>query len=177
MEGPERRHGLEEVKPATCGIPTFTSFPRKSGFSDPSRALEVGYQQQTTVEHATPDNRLLVRPRSSGVLDSQLISNFWDKYIPDNAPSQGSVSQCVWLQQAIGLPNPSEALRLSLKALVMTRLGFESNDESLFRQGHVNYVGALQSVQRDISREDLVMRDNLFVAGYILAVYEVCHAC
>lgn len=119
---------------------------------------------------------MLLRPNDTAVLDQQLIYAFWQKYIPLNASAQGG-SSCIWLEQVIWLPNPGEALQFSIKALALTRLGFVNRDESLALQGNTYYGRALQSVQQALWRENAVANDDIFVAGYVLAVYEVSSTC
>lgn len=173
IEGPEKRRGLEEAKPLAYTTTASGEVARLDDSTSPSMLSNIAYQHDSLRQHVSADNRLLVQPTSSTVLDQQLISNFWEKYIPADARTQGLQSPCLWLKQIIALPNRGQALQLSLKALALTRLGFVTNDESMARQGSINYVGALQLVQRDLQCEDLVMRDDLFLAGYTLAIYEV----
>ena len=118
------------------------------------------------------DDRLFVQPSGTAVLDQQLISAFWEKYIPLHSHPQGD-SACVWLQQAIWLQNPGEVLQVALKALATTRLAWINKDETLAQQGSMWYGRALQFAQKALWRENAVENDDIFVAGYVLAVYEV----
>ena len=115
---------------------------------------------------------MLLEPDATAVLDQQIISAFWERYTPLNANARGG-SACIWLEQVIWLPDPGEALRLSIKAFAMTRLGWLNNDRSLALQGNMCYNRALQSVQQALWQESTAMNDEIFVAGYVLAVVEV----
>ena len=64
------------------------------------------------------------------VSEVQLISTFWECYVPSSSCAQAG-SPCPWLQQSIALLNPLPALRLSLKALAMARLGWLHKDTTL----------------------------------------------
>ncbi len=106
------------------------------------------------------------------MFDQQIISSFWERYIPSNANAQdGSPSH--WLQRVIGLPKPGKAIYYSLKALAMTRLGWINGDESLALQGRVFYSRGLQALQKSLSSKDIIYEDDVFAAGYALSVYEV----
>ena len=121
---------------------------------------------------ATPENRMLVQPNSAAVIDQQLISSLWELYTPLTDTAQGKPT-CIWLEQVLQLPNHGEALQRSLKALALSRVGFFNKDNSLALQGNSLYVQALQSVQKTLWRQNAVEVDDIFVAGYVLALYEV----
>lgn len=140
--------------------------------SNPSMLSNLSFQRDLVERRALAENRMLISPTISAVQNQQLISAFWQKYIPIDAYAQ-SGSTCVWLEQVISQPNPGEALQFSLKALAATRLGWVNKDESLALQGNGFYGRALQEVQKGLWRENMVMHDDIFVAGYVLAVYEV----
>ncbi len=131
----------------------------------------VSYLREALEERAPADHRMLLVPSVSAVLDNQLISLFWEKYVPADYVVQGG-SPCIWMEQIIALPGLGETLQLSLKALAMTRLAWINNDDSMALQGNVIYGRALQSVQHSLWLEDLAMHDDVFVAGYICAIYE-----
>lgn len=132
----------------------------------------LSFQRDLVERRAVAENRRVLVPSSFAVQDQQLISTFWQKYIPIDSLAQ-SGSACVWLEQVISLPNPGAALQLSLKALAATRLGWIYRDESIALRGNGFYGRALQEVQKGLWRENMVMHDDIFVAGYVLAVYEV----
>ena len=115
---------------------------------------------------------MLFQPNKTALTDQQLVSAFWEKYIPLNTSAQGG-SACVWLEQVISLPQKSGVLELSLRALAMTRLGWIEKDRALALQGNMYYGNALQSIQTALWRQDATINDDLFVAGYVLAVHEV----
>ena len=118
------------------------------------------------------DNRLLTQPSSSTVIDQQIISSFWERYIPSNANTQdGSPSH--WLQRVISLPKPGKAIYFSLKALAITRLGWINRDESLALQGRFSYSRVLQILQKSLSSEHIIYDDNILAAGFALSIYEV----
>ena len=122
--------------------------------------------------HGARDNRLLTQPSISNVFDQQIISAFWERYIPSDANAQeGSPSH--WLQRVIGLPKPGKAIYYSLKALAMTRLGWINRDESLALQGRMFYSRGLQVLQQSLSSENIIYEDNILAAGFALSIYEV----
>ena len=67
---------------------------------------------------------------NANVSETQLISTFWECYVPSRSCAQAG-SPCAWLQRSIALSNPLPALRLSLKALAMTRIGWLHKDTAL----------------------------------------------
>lgn len=84
--------------------------------------------------------------------------------------------QCAWLQQALSLSDPSLALRLSLKALAMARLGWIHRDNTLVLSGRVLYGQALQEIQKALYDERAMWKDETLATGNILALYEVTNS-
>ena len=128
--------------------------------------------EETFDSDEATDDRLLAQPSRASAFDQQIISSFWEKYIPSSASAQ-SGSPCSWLQQVIGLSNPGEALYCSIKALAMTRLGWIHRDNSLALQGHIFYSRALQVLRKALLSEHEIYEDKIFAAGYVLSIYEV----
>ena len=116
------------------------------------------------------DNTIL-QLSNGAAYEAQLISTFWDHYIPQQ--SVQASCQCKWLQQALDLPNPSPALRLSLKALAMARIGWIHRDDMLVLNGRVLYSQALQAIQTALYDEHLMWQDETLATGNVLAWYEV----
>ena len=132
----------------------------------------VDFQRGLVEARRANDNRMLVQPNASSMVDQQVIGAFWAKYLPKDPNARGR-QPCDWLEQVLALPNPSEYLQLSLKALAMTRLGFVHRDEGLALQGNQFYGLALQAVQKALFNERTMRDDQVFAAGYVLSVYEV----
>ena len=80
--------------------------------------------------HNVTWNNMPPLSNNAKVSEVQLISTFWECYVPSRSCAQAG-SPCAWLQQSIALPNPLPALRLSLKALAMTRLGWLHKNTTL----------------------------------------------
>ena len=114
---------------------------------------------------------ICVRPDHGIVLEAQLISTFWDHYIPQQSVQSGC--HCKWLQQAMDLPNPSPALHLSLKALALSRMGWMYRDDTLVLHGRMMYSQSLQAIQKALYDEGTMWRDETLATGNILAWYEV----
>ena len=162
--GFEKRHGLEEAK--ALPISKYVRVDTHPTKSDVASFHGVSYNRRAG------DNRLLTQPSSSTVFEQQIVSSFWEKYIPSNANAQdGSPSH--WLQRVIGLTKPGKAIHYSLKALAMTRLGWINGDESLALQGRVFYSHGLQVLQKSLSSESIIFDDNVLAAGFALSIYEV----
>lgn len=117
------------------------------------------------------DNRILSQLSATPAFDSQIIALFFERYLPVDKSAQNA-GRC-WLRQAVGLPNPGEALHLSLKAISMTRLGRLFEDERLAFQGGTCYGVALQQLRKALQSEVAVRQDETLAAGFILALYEV----
>ena len=132
-------------------------------------------KQAETPSKKTPDTRIVFQPSSASAFDKQIVSLFWERYIPSTDESLSDGSPCPWLQQIISSPSPpdTEALQLSLKALTVTRLGRMNQDDRLALQGQSCYVRALQQLQKALRSDHTVGRDETFAAGYLLALYEV----
>ena len=159
-----KRHGLEEAKVSSLSEPWLPK-PRII-------QSELDHCKETFDSLKVADDRLLIQPSYAGAFDQQIISSFWEKYIPSNASAQ-SGSPCAWMQQVIGLSNPGEALYCSLKALAMTRLAWIHRDDALALKGHIFYSRALQVLKTALSQDYTIYQDEIFAAGYVLSIYEV----
>ena len=78
-----------------------------------------------------------------------------------------------WLQQAVGLQDPGEALKLSLRAVSMTTMGRLCKDEMLAFEGGKYYGTALQQLRTALQSDSTVWHDETLAASLVLAVYEV----
>ncbi|KAL9086239.1 MAG: hypothetical protein Q9159_004304 [Coniocarpon cinnabarinum] len=85
-------------------------------------------------------------------------------------------SNFMWLQQAAFLPNQGEALRLSLRALSLSRIGWANNDEALRGEARSTYTAALAALQKALWNSDLANRDETLAAGRVVTLYEVFEA-
>lgn len=115
-----------------------------------------------------------LQPSNAAAYEAQLISTFWEHWVPQQSVQTGC--QCPWLQQALNLPDPSPALRLSLKAVAMARLGWIHQDDRLVLSGRVSYGQALQEVQKALYDERTMWKDETLATGNVLAVYEVSNS-
>ena len=113
------------------------------------------------------------QPDTGAAYEAQLISTFWDHFIPRQSGRPQAGCQCKWLRQALDLPNPSPALRLSLKALAMARCGWIYQNKTLARHGRVLYGQALQAIQKALYDEHVMWQDDTLATGNALAWYEV----
>lgn len=129
---------------------------------------------QTPVKQ-TADTRITFQPSGANAFDNQIISLFWERYIPSTDESISDGSPCLWLQHVISAPSPpdTDALQLSVKALAITRLGRMNQDDRLALQGQSCYVRALQLLQKALRSDSAVGRDETFAAGYVLALHEL----
>lgn len=163
-EGFEKRHRLQEAKT----LPISKHTRPETHLTGPDVASFHGVSSSRRAR----DNRLLTRPSGSTLFDQQIISSFWEKFIPSDANAQhGPPSN--WLQRVIGLPEPGKAIYYSLKALAMTRLGWINGDESLALQGRQCYSSALRALHNSLSSEHVIYEDDIFAAGFALSIYEV----
>lgn len=138
----------------------------------------VSFAKTTEIQRRRlPDDRkpviasMSLQPGNAAAFESQLLSTFWEHHIPQQSVQAGC--QCLWLQEALGLPDPSPALRLALKAVAMTRLGWLYRDNTLVLHGRVLYGQALQDTQKALYDERSMWRDETLATGNILALYEV----
>jgi hypothetical protein len=109
---------------------------------------------------------------STIVLREKLVSLFLDMYLPAGFHLHGP-SPITWLNEAISLNNPGQALSLSILALSTTRVGRIGSDEPLTEQGNMLYVHALRELRKALWDRHLMWRDETLAAARILAIYEV----
>lgn len=129
---------------------------------------------QTPVKQIA-DTRITFQPSGANAFNNQIMSLFWERYIPSTDESVPDGSPCGWLQHAISSPGPpdTDVLQLSLKALAVTRLARMNQDDRLALQGQSCYVRALQQLQKALRSDHAVARDETFAAGYVLALHEL----
>ena len=123
------------------------------------------------IQKPVPDS-VPLQPKHAAAYEAQLISTFWEHWSPKQSAQSGC--QVPWLQQTLSLPNPSPALRLSLKALAMSRLGWFHRDGALTLSGRTLYGQALQVIQKALYDETTMWQDETLASGNILSAYEVC---
>ncbi|CAD6580282.1 MAG: hypothetical protein ASARMPRED_009410 [Alectoria sarmentosa] len=165
-QGIAKREPFEEAKPSQDTVSWSASY--KVPFAVPTFAQ----QKNTPSNQETVSSGMSLQPSNAAVCEAQLISTFWEHYIPQQSIQTGY--QCAWLQQTLGLPDPSPALRLALKALAMARLGWIHRDNTLVLNGRVFYGQALQEVQKSLYDERTMWQDETLATGNILALYEFC---
>ena len=130
-------------------------------------------QRELPCTQAEPMANTDLQPGTGAAYEAQLISTFWDHFIPQQSGRPQAGCQCKWLQQALDFPNPSPALRLSLKALAMARIGWINRDDTLVHHGRVLYGQALQAIQKALYDEHAMWQDDTLATGNVLAWYEV----
>lgn len=119
----------------------------------------------------TVSDSMYYQPKNAAACEAQLNSTFWEIYMPRQSVQTGC--QCSWLQQALDLSEPPPALRLSLKALALARLGWIHQDSTLVINGRVLYGQALQEVQKTLYNDQTMWQDETLATGNVLALYEV----
>ena len=147
--------------------------PTEQDFSQPQPMVSnIDFHRGLFESRRASSNPMFVQPSTNAAFDQQIISVFWEKYIPSVSTAQHE-TPCLWLQQVIDLPTRGIPLHLSLKAFAMTRIGFINKDDSLVLQGNLIYGRALNAIRNSLSSEASMWHDELFAAGYVLSVYEV----
>ena len=165
IQGITKRRPLEEVKQSQ----QLASWSIASTLSmDESTAAQQRERPNPSEDNF---NSIHVQPDNGMAHEAQLISTFWDHYIPRQSVQSGC--HCKWLEQAMDLPNPSPALRLSLMALALSRIGWMYRDDSLVLQGRMMYSQSLQAIQKALYDEETMWQDETLATGNILAWYEV----
>ena len=117
-------------------------------------------------------NNMPLPPSNPNASEVQLVSAFWECYVPSGSSAQAG-SSCAWLQQSICLPDPPPALRLSLNALAMTKLGWIQNDDAFVRGGRAVYGNALRELQKTLYDERSIRQDETMATCNVMALYEV----
>lgn len=103
------------------------------------------------------------------------MNAFLDVYFPKDLVARHD-SNHIWLQQAAFLPKPNEALRLALRAVSLSRVGWCHNDDSLVVEGRATYTAALAAFQQALWTPELANRDETLAAGRVVTIYELFEA-
>ena len=165
-EGRQKRRRLEEAKPRSLDSGASSSnLSRSSSASGPSRSNPMAAASSTA----------LALPQQVGgrnLDNAQIISAFWEKFVPREASAQGA-DPCPWLHQIILNPNKSQALEVAVNALAMTRVGWAEGEAALSIRGRDQYGLALKKLQSALYDKDLMWHDDTLAAAYCLSTYEV----
>ena len=164
-EGIVKRKPFEEAKRPQDD--PSSSAPFMPSFAAPKVVQQSSYP---CIQKPVPDS-VPLQPKHAAAYEAQLISTFWEHWSPKQSAQSGC--QVPWLQQALSLPDPSSALRLSLKALAMSRLGWIHRDSALTLSGRALYGQALQVIQKALYDETTMWQDETLASGNILSIYEV----
>ena len=82
-----------------------------------------------------------------------------------------------WLYMSAQLVKPSEPLRLSLRAIAMTRIGRMSRNAGLHKEGVEIYCKALSELQKALYDSEQMWEDETLVTARALHLYEVSLEC
>ena len=172
-----KREGLEEAKVSKGGNATQDPEPLCQSLSLSSKNITASTSLndillRDPVRRQNVTTSIPIHPSNTGVFEAQMISAFWDCYTPSRSSAQ-SASPCYWLQQTICLRDPPLALRLSLVALAMIRLGWLHGDDATVRGGRAIYGHALRELQKTLSNECSRCQDETMATCNVLALYEV----
>ena len=173
-----KRDPLEEVKmrdemDVTEGSDLRCQFASRSSnaMATPGSLNIIMQRQLASGQDVTMTSMPLI-PRNAQVFEAKLISMFWECYVPSTSGAQVS-SPCAWLQESISLVDPPPALRLSLTALAMTRLGWLRQDDAFVRRGRLVYGDALKELQQALTEEHSMCQTETLATCNVLALYEV----
>lgn len=173
-----KRGRLEEAKAPEEANRTGEEGPRCQPTSQWSKPIAASTSSKNILQRDLVRRRnaimhnILLSPSNAKASEVQLVSAFWECYIPSGNSAQAG-SPCAWLQQSICLPDPPPALRLSLNALAMTKLGWIRNDDTFVRGGRVIYGNALRELQKTLYHERSILQDETMATCNALALYEV----
>jgi hypothetical protein len=97
--------------------------------------------------------------------DQQLAAAFIDVYLPPSCDH--------WLHGVAGVLHSSETLRISMRALGLSRLGFSVNDQAMLRSGLEAYGKALGHVRDELQKPTSQIGDGTIAAIRVLALFQV----
>ncbi|CZR61803.1 uncharacterized protein PAC_11700 [Phialocephala subalpina] len=78
-----------------------------------------------------------------------------------------------WLQALAPLQGTNSSFDIAMSALSMVRLGRQSGNETLRREGLANYGKALEGLQKVLSNGKLVFQEQTLAASMTLSIFEV----
>lgn len=110
---------------------------------------------------------------SAAVWDANFIGQFYTQFLPRDARNLDA--DHTFLIMAINLNDAaaSPCLRLSIRALCMTRVARARGDDALIRQGRITYGHALTAMQYALWNQDAHWDDHALAAASCLELFEV----
>ncbi|KAG8531434.1 uncharacterized protein KY384_003063 [Bacidia gigantensis] len=169
-EGRRRRERLEEAKPRTPS----TDSPASRSDTPLARVRKPSTGDKAMVPR-TDFSALPQQASIAQLQDDQLLACFWINYVPIGSLAQHP-SPCPWLQEIMFTTDPHPALKLSLKALALTRLGWLNQDDALSKMGQSNYGLALKHIQHALWDPLAKWSDHTLAAAHLLSIYELFEA-
>lgn len=167
----QRRHRLQEAIPPSAPEVERPSLGSSAESADmyPQAGLDTHLSQER-LEYL--GSRMVLPLDSASNFDRTLVGAFLDIYLPSNAyPTSGPMR--IWLHEAIDFNDSGRALRPSLRALSLNRVGWANNDKALIMQGRVAYNLALHELQKALRNRDEMYRDETLAAARALMAYDV----
>ncbi|KAL9125744.1 MAG: hypothetical protein Q9217_005091 [Psora testacea] len=174
LEGRQKRFRLEEAKPRSSVNTTISSTSSSTALNTTSNQIDTDSSDETSTSDATRLT-LFRQTSNSDLRDDQLIACFYNNFIPKGVLAR-DLSPALWLQQILLSGAGSPAMRSSLKALAMTRLGWLNGDRALCARGRGQYGIALTHLQKALYDKTLAWQDETLAAAYCLSIYELFEA-
>ena len=111
----------------------------------------------------------------SVVWHEQLVSQFLYLYGVRNSATSSEALPLAFLSLVAQIVNPSSLLRLSLRALAVTRIARQSSDARLLSTGTETYCQALNELQKALYDPQRMYGEDTLIAVKALVIHEVSH--
>jgi len=162
--------------------------PRRTKSNSPTGAGDISKPRTTSQVNASPDSPIVQikiqspqTPRSSDSPPTILSpdfkkhviqSMFLQSYLP-KSPKAGLGLAGAWLSEAMRLNDRSPALKYSLHALCLTRVGRLAKHQDLIKRGNAAYGFALRALRILLESPKHAGKDETLATCLILSIYEV----
>ena len=164
---------LEETRSRSAPLPL-----RSASSSAAEEAASEASIEESAVGEPMPlfpchPNRLNPQLSVAGQLDTNFLGLFFNDFVPSNPRARSNGYP--WLQSIMKLNaiGAKPVLKLSLRALCMTRVARLRGDEVLVKEGHVTYGNALKAIQYALWSERDMLTDDTMAAACCLEMFEV----
>ena len=110
---------------------------------------------------------------SAAIWDTNFVGQFYTQFFPQDPRNLDAGRSFTTLAMTLNDAGASPCLRLSIRALCMTRVARAKGDEALVRQGQITYGHALTAMQYALWNKDAPWDDHALAAASCLELFEV----
>ena len=128
-----------------------------------------------TVRYDSPPLRLLESSFGRTALETQVIEEFWTRYLPRDSPNTvhvGGILACPWKKTIQDLSMSDESVALAVRACAFTSLGQLDENSHYVKRGQELYIKCLRGTNKALQNPTQARGDAVLATCKVLGLYE-----